>query len=72
MRGNLNGSNLLLKDTTIKATNTNQTGLLTGQTGNKDLKPMSIAGISIQNTTASENGKKYYKAIWHRKQYTVA
>ncbi len=58
MRGYLNGSNLLLKDTTIKATKTNQTGLLIGQTGNKDLKPMSIAGISIQNTTASENGKK--------------
>ena len=57
MRGYLNGSNLLLKDTTIKATKTNQTGLLIGQTGNKDLKPMSIAGISIQNTTASENGK---------------
>ena len=61
VRGNLNGSNLLLKDTTIKATNTNQTGLLTGQTGNKDLKPMSIAGISIQNTTASENGKNITK-----------
>ena len=61
MRGYLNGSNLLLKDTTIKATNTNQTGLLIGQTGNKDLKPMSIAGISIQNTVASENGKKITK-----------
>ena len=66
MRGYLNGSNLLVKDTTIKATNTNETGetgLLIGlaEDNDKTRQPMSIAGISIQNTTASENGKNITK-----------
>lgn len=55
IRGYLNGSNLLLKDTTIEASTANNGGLLIGLTGNRNLKPMTIAGISIQNTTAKEN-----------------
>ena len=57
IRGYLNGSNLLLKDTTIEASTANNGGLLIGLTGNRNLKPMTIAGISIQNTTAKENNR---------------
>lgn len=55
IRGYLNGSNLLLKDTTIEASTANNGGLLIGLTGNQNPKPMTIAGVSIQNTTAKEN-----------------
>ena len=61
IRGYLNGSNLLLKDTTIKASTVNNGGLLIGLTGNQNLKPMTIAGISIQNTTAKENNRNISK-----------
>lgn len=61
IRGNLNGSNILLKDTTVTATYKNNAGLLIGLTGNQNLRPMSIAGVSIQNTTATENGKSVTK-----------
>ena len=61
IRGYLNGSNLLLKDTTIKASTANNGGLLIGLTGNQNLKPMTIAGISIQNTTAKENNRNISK-----------
>lgn len=61
IRGYLNGSNLLLKDTTIKASAPNNAGLLIGLTGNQNLKPMTIAGISIQNTTAKENHRNISK-----------
>ena len=61
IRGYLNGSNLLLKDTTIEASTANNGGLLIGLTGNQNLKPMTIAGISIQNTTAKENSRNISK-----------
>lgn len=61
IRGYLNGSNLLLKDTTIKASTANNGGLLIGLTGNQNLKTMTIAGISIQNTTAKENNRNINK-----------
>lgn len=61
IRGYLNGSNLLLKDTTIKASTANNGGLLIGLTGNQNLKTMTIAGISIQNTTARENNRNISK-----------
>ena len=61
IRGYLNGSNLLLKDTTIEASTANNGGLLIGLTGNRNLKPMTIAGISIQNTTAKENNRNISK-----------
>lgn len=61
IRGYLNGSNLLLKDTTIKASAVNNAGLLIGLTGNQNLQPMTIAGISIQNTTARENNRNISK-----------
>ena len=61
IRGYLNGSNLLLKDTTIEASTANNGGLLIGLTGNQNLKPMTIAGISIQNTTAKENDRNISK-----------
>lgn len=61
IRGYLNGSNLLLKDTTIKASTANNGGLLIGLTGNQNLKPMTIAGVSIQNTTARENNRNISK-----------
>lgn len=61
IRGYLNGSNLLLKDTTIEASTTNNGGLLIGLTGNRNLKPMTIAGVSIQNTTAKENNRNINK-----------
>ena len=61
IRGYLNGSNLLLKDTTIKASAVNNAGLLIGLTGNQNLQPMTIAGISIQNTTAKENNRNISK-----------
>lgn len=61
IRGYLNGSNLLLKDTTIEASTANNGGLLIGLTGNQNLKPMTIAGISIQNTTAKENNRNISK-----------
>lgn len=61
IRGYLNGSNLLLKDTTIKASTANNGGLLIGLTGNQNLKTMTIAGISIQNTTAKENNRNISK-----------
>ena len=60
MRGNLNASNLLLKDVTIVGTTRvsySQTGLLIGLTGNQNLQPMCLAGISIQNTSATDKGK---------------
>ena len=61
IRGYLNGSNLLLKDTIIEASTANNGGLLIGLTGNRNLKPMTIAGISIQNTTAKENNRNINK-----------
>lgn len=61
IRGYLNGSNLLLKDTIIEASTANNGGLLIGLTGNQNLKPMTIAGISIQNTTAKENNRNINK-----------
>ena len=61
IRGYLNGSNLLLKDTTIEASTANNGGLLIGLTGNQNLKSMTIAGISIQNTTAKENNRNISK-----------
>lgn len=61
IRGYLNGSNLLLKDTTIEASTANNAGLLIGLTGNQNLQPMTIAGISIQNTTAKENSRNISK-----------
>lgn len=61
IRGYLNGSNLLLKDTTIKASAPNNAGLLIGLTGNRNRQPMTIAGISIQNTTAKENNRNINK-----------
>ena len=61
IRGYLNGSNLLLKDTTIEASTANNGGLLIGLTGNQNLKPMTIAGVSIQNTTAKENTRNISK-----------
>ncbi|RKQ31775.1 MULTISPECIES: hypothetical protein [Clostridia] len=61
IRGYLNGSNLLLKDTTIKASAVNNAGLLIGLTGNQNLQPMTIAGISIQKTTAKENNRNISK-----------
>lgn len=61
IRGYLNGSNLLLKDTTIEASTANNGGLLIGLTGNRNLKPMTIAGVSIQNTTAKENNRNISK-----------
>ena len=61
IRGYLNGSNLLLKDTTIEASTANNGGLLIGLTGNQNLQPMTIAGISIQNTTAKENNRNISK-----------
>lgn len=61
IRGYLNGSNLLLKDTTIQASTANNAGLLIGLTGNQNLQPMTIAGISIQNTTAKENNRNISK-----------
>lgn len=61
IRGYLNGSNLLLKDTRIEASTANNGGLLIGLTGNQNLKPMTIAGISIQNTTARENNRNISK-----------
>lgn len=61
IRGYLNGSNLLLKDTTIEASTANNGGLLIGLTGNRNLKPMTIAGVSIQNTTAKENNSNISK-----------
>ncbi len=61
IRGYLNGSNLLLKDTTIQASTANNAGLLIGLTGNQNPRPMTIAGISIQNTTAKENNRNISK-----------
>lgn len=61
IRGYLNGSNLLLKDTTIKASAPNNAGLLIGLTGNQNPRPMTIAGVSIQNTTAKENNRNISK-----------
>lgn len=61
IRGYLNGSNLLLKNTTIEASTANNGGLLIGLTGNRNLKPMTIAGVSIQNTTAKENNSNISK-----------
>ena len=61
IRGYLNGSNLLLKDTTIEASAPNNAGLLIGLTGNRNRQPMTIAGISIQNTTAKENNRNINK-----------
>lgn len=61
IRGYLNGSNLLLKDTTIQASTANNAGLLIGLTGNQNRQPMTIAGISIQNTTAKENNRNINK-----------
>lgn len=61
IRGYLNGSNLLLKDTIIEASTANNGGLLIGLTGNRNLKPMTIAGVSIQNTTARENNRNISK-----------
>ena len=61
IRGYLNGSNLLLKNTTIEASTANNGGLLIGLTGNRNLQPMTIAGVSIQNTNAKENNRNISK-----------
>ena len=55
LRGCVKGSNLLLNKTQITASSDKSGGLLIGLTGDANLQPMTIAGISIQNTTAKEN-----------------
>ena len=60
VRGNLNAANLLLKGVVLTGrTNQkySQTGLLIGLTGNRNLQPMCLAGISIQNSVATDNKK---------------
>lgn len=61
VRGNLNAANLLLKGVVLTGrTNQgySQTGLLIGLTGNRNLQPMCLAGISIQNSVATDNKKR--------------
>lgn len=64
LRGCVKGSNLLLNNTQITASSDKSGGLLIGLTGDvkpENLKPMTIAGISIQNTTAKENSRNISK-----------
>lgn len=61
LRGCVKGSNLLLNNTQITASSDKSGGLLIGLTGDANLQPMTIAGISIQNTTAKENSRNISK-----------
>lgn len=61
LRGCVKGSNLLLNNTKITAASDESGGLLIGLTGDANLQPMTIAGISIQNTTARENNRNISK-----------
>lgn len=61
LRGCVKGSNLLLNNTQITASSDESGGLLIGLTGDANLQPMTIAGISIQNTTAKENNRNISK-----------
>lgn len=61
LRGCVKGSNLLLNNTQITASSDKSGGLLIGLTGDANLQPMTIAGISIQNTTATENHRNISK-----------
>lgn len=61
LRGCVKGSNLLLNNTQITAFSDKSGGLLIGLTGDANLQPMTIAGISIQNTTARENNRNISK-----------
>lgn len=61
LRGCVKGSNLLLNNTQITASSDKSGGLLIGLTGDANLQPMTIAGISIQNTTAKENNRNISK-----------
>lgn len=61
LRGCVKGSNLLLNNTQITASSDKSGGLLIGLTGDANPQPMTIAGISIQNTTAKENTRNISK-----------
>lgn len=61
LRGCVKGSNLLLNNTQITASSDKSGGLLFGLTGDANLQPMTIAGVSIQNTTAKENNRNISK-----------
>lgn len=61
LRGCVKGSNLLLNNTQITASSDKSGGLLIGLTGDANLQPMTIAGVSIQNTTATENNRNISK-----------
>lgn len=61
LRGCVKGSNLLLNNTQITASSDKSGGLLIGLTGDANLQPMTIAGISIQKTTAKENRRNISK-----------
>lgn len=61
LRGSVKGSNLLLNNTRITASSDKSGGLLIGLTGDANLQPMTIAGISIQNTTAREKNRNISK-----------
>lgn len=61
LRGCVKGSNLLLNNTQITASSDKSGGLLIGLTGDANLQPMTIAGISIQKTTARENNRNISK-----------
>lgn len=61
LRGCVKGSNLLLNNTQITASSDKSGGLLIGLTGDANPQPMTIAGISIQNTTAKENNRNISK-----------
>lgn len=61
LRGCVKGSNLLLNNTRITASSYKSGGLLIGLTGDANRQPMTIAGISIQNTTAKENNRNINK-----------
>lgn len=61
LRGCVKGSNLLLNNTQITASSDKSGGLLIGLTGDANLQPMTIAGVSIQNTTARGNNRNISK-----------
>ena len=61
LRGCVKGSNLLLNNTQITASSDKSGGLLIGLTGDANPQPMTIAGVSIQNTTAKENNHNISK-----------
>lgn len=61
LRGCVKGSNLLLNNTQITASSDKSGGLLIGLTGDANRQPMTIAGVSIQNTTARENYRNISK-----------